>query len=812
MVSYCGASTLSPIKGSGISACFLETLLPFLGLTLLLLSSLRLFKAKNLVKPMLSRKWYYGQIGLTFIGVLNALVHISSHVFIPEVGTSNSGLALYIVLCDVSYTLSWLLCGVLLRSDYYNNREAGVFTLFFWLNMAITRVIELCSYTNNDWFNFTSTIGWIDFGVCIVGITLATVFPIMDKFMERRRTAKKREYMALGEHGHFDLEQPKSGLHKNYERVRLLLPFVWPASSFVLQMRVVAALLLLIAGRVVNLYVPMYYKRIVDSLTQQSGYPMEVPLGLIGMYSFLRLLQGNGGLNNIRQLVWIKVTQYTSKKMKVKVFEHLHSLSLHWHLNRQTGSTLRIMDRGTSSVTDLLSSIVFSMTPTIVDIVIAIVFFVVAFDAVFGVIVMGTMVSYLVFTIVVTEWRTKFRKSMNEKDNKSEAISVDSLLNFETVKYFGAEKFEVDRYEQSINDYQAEEWISVASLNFLNAGQGIIITLGLFFGSLLSAYRIQQGEQSSGDFVMFIAYLLQLYTPLNWFGTYWRVIQRNFVDMENMFELLEYSPGIVDSPSAIALRADSAPEISFNNVDFSYGERKILDNVSFTIPKGQTFALVGTSGGGKSTIIRLLFRFYDVTDGSITIDGQDIRDVTQTSLRHAIGVVPQDTVLFNDSIEYNIKYGRVTAKTEEVREASKAAEMDERINLFEKGYDTMVGERGLRLSGGEKQRVAIARTILKNPAVVLLDEATSALDTETERAIQTSLNKICKNRTSVVVAHRLSTITKADQILVMKEGQISERGTHSELLVRKGTYFDMWNRQLESDHDEEVAHRKEKAQ
>lgn len=466
---------------------------------------------------------------------------------------------------------------------------------------------------------------------------------------------------------------------------------------------------------------------IVDSLTDK---PMTFRYDLILIYVGLKFLQGGGTgsmglLNNLRSYLWIKIQQFTTREIEVELFRHLHSLSLRWHLGRKTGEVLRVMDRGTDSITNLLNYILFSILPTIVDILIAVVFFISFFNGWFGLIVFLTMTLYIVATIMVTEWRTKFQRRMNLADNATKARSVDSLLNFETVKYYGAEKYEVEAFKETILSYQVEETKSIITSNILNTVQNIIVCIGLLAGSLLCAYMVANDKGLTvGDYVLFASYIIQLYVPLNWFGTFYRAIQKNFVDMENMFDLLKEEQEVMDAPGATNLIVAQGG-IEFSNVTFGYTpDRFVLKNINFHVPPGKTFAIVGTSGAGKSTIMRLIFRFYDVDTGGILIDGQNIKTVTQASLRKAIGVVPQDTVLFNNSIKYNIQYGRIDAPDADVIEAARSADIHERIINFPNQYDTQVGERGLRLSGGEKQRVAIARTILKSPNIVLLDEAT----------------------------------------------------------------------------------------
>ncbi|KAJ2830892.1 ATP-binding cassette-type vacuolar membrane transporter Hmt1, partial [Coemansia furcata] len=543
------------------------------------------------------------------------------------------------------------------------------------------------------------------------------------------------------------------------------------------------------------------FKIVVDGLSPKDGSPAKFEWVHVILYAILSSLQGSVGmLSTAQSFMWIPVGQYTTKRISVAMFEHLHKLSLRFHVGRKTGEILRVQDRGVTSVVSLLSSILFNIIPTLVDIVLACYFFSVMFDLYFGTIVLTTMASYLAATILLTGWRSRYRRLSNYLDNEMEARAVDSLLNFETVKYYNAERFETKEYVQAVDDFQVAEWASNATMNMLNTGQNMIVQLGLLAGALLSAKRVSEGKMTVGDFTMLLSYINQLYGPLNWFGTYYRVIQKNFIDMEKLLELFDVPVEVEDPVVPIPLQVPKG-EVVFDNVSFSYEKQLTLKNVSFKVPAGSTVAIVGPSGSGKSTILRLLFRFYDVQAGRILIDGQDIRSAPQFDLRQAIGVVPQDTVLFNDSIRYNVAYGRAGTdkriSMKDVTDAADAAHIHHRILGFSDQYETRVGERGQRLSGGEKQRVAIARTLLKDPKIVCLDEATSALDTSTERQIQTSLREMTRNRTTLIIAHRLSTVIHADQILIVQNGQIVERGTHSELIGdRSSVYYDMWIKQL----------------
>ncbi|KAJ3071745.1 Homocysteine S-methyltransferase 1 [Podochytrium sp. JEL0797] len=617
----------------------------------------------------------------------------------------------------------------------------------------------------------------------------------------------------------------ESSWKHTWTNMRRLFPFLFPKDLY-LRSLVAVCLFLLLCGRVVNVIVPFQYKMLVDAISEvpEDAGPYYA-WGAVLTFCFLRYLQSGVGLiSSLQSLAWIPVAQFNTREINVEMLRHLHSLSLQFHINRKTGEVLRVMDRGNNSVASLLSAIVFNIGPVFIDIGVAVVWFMYQFDILTGSIIFTTMALYIFTTVIITDWRTKYRREMNTLDSASRARAVDSLLNFETVKYYNNEAYEVDRFAKSIDAYQVANWKSSSSLAILNTAQNTIITVGLLAGCMVIVRRVVDKELTVGDFIMFITYVIQLYQPLNFFGTYYRAIQQNFIDMESMFELLNENPGVVDTPGAKTLECKDG-QIEFENVSFHYDSRQpALQNISFTVPAKTTTALVGQSGSGKSTLFRLLFRFYDPQQGRILIDGQDIKNVTQHSLRKWIGVVPQDTVCFNDTIAYNIGYGDVTKSVEEIEAAAAKAQIHERIVTgFPDGYETKVGERGLRLSGGEKQRVAIARTLLKDPKIILLDEATSALDNTTEALIQRSLTELTSRRTTLVIAHRLSTVTDADCILVMREGRIVERGTHKDLVAAGearakvvgedgkfkvgdgeefgwvGAYWQMWMREIEEE-------------
>jgi ATP-binding cassette subfamily B protein len=579
-----------------------------------------------------------------------------------------------------------------------------------------------------------------------------------------------------------------------------LLPYLW-----VYKWRVMAALLCLIGAKVANIGVPLVLKTIVDRLSIDPSNPqalLVLPLGALIAYGALRF--STTLFTELREFLFARVTQRAVRTIALKVFRHLHALSLRFHLNRQTGGMTRDIERGTRGVNSLVSYSLFSILPTLVEIALVLGYLVLHYDKWFSIITAVALVTYITFTIVVTEWRTHFRRTMNELDSKANTKAIDSLINFETVKYFGNEDYEARRYDAGLQDYERAAVRSQTSLSFLNSGQSLIIAAAVTAILWRATQGVIDKTMSLGDLVLVNSFMLQLYIPLNFLGVIYREIKQSLADMERLFGLLAQHREVADSPDAKPLHTRGA-QVAFSHVEFSYDpKRQILFDVDFTIPAGTTTAVVGHSGSGKSTLSRLLFRFYDVQQGAISIDGQDIRHVTQDSLRHAIGIVPQDTVLFNDTIEYNIAYGRPGASREDIVAAARAASIHDFIESLPDGYATMVGERGLKLSGGEKQRVAIARTLLKNPAILIFDEATSALDSKSEQAIQAQLKEIAKQRTTLVIAHRLSTIADAHQILVLDHGRIVERGTHGQLIAQDGLYKQMWDRQL-ARQDEDLA-------
>jgi ATP-binding cassette subfamily B protein len=581
---------------------------------------------------------------------------------------------------------------------------------------------------------------------------------------------------------------PPTGQRKDWQTLRTLLPYLWAHRG-----RVVFALACLVAAKLATVSVPILLKDLVDRLSpaqQASAGLLLVPVALVVAYGLLRL--STSLFTELREFFFVNVTQAAMRTLALKTFRHLHSLSLRYHLERRTGAVTREIDHGIRGISSLISFTLYSILPTLIEVSLVVGYLVWQYEVWFALIVGVSLVIYIGFTVAVTNWRTKVRRRWNELESKAQSHAVDSLLNFETVKYFGNEDYEARRYDETLADSQRTAVLSQQSLNVLNAGQQAIIAVALTLILWRAAVGVVEGRMTIGDLVLVNAFMIQLYIPLNFLGVIYREIKQSLTDMDRMFALLDQNREIADAPGAVPLAVAGA-EIRFDGVDFAYDPRRpVLHGVSFVVPAGSTTAVVGPTGSGKSTLARLLFRFYDVGAGRVLIDGQDVRAVTQTSLRAAIGIVPQDTVLFNDTIEYNIAYGRPGASHDDVVAAARAAHIHEFIESLPDGYRTMVGERGLKLSGGEKQRVAIARTLLKRPAILVFDEATSALDSRTERVIQQELEGIARGRTTLVIAHRLSTVVHADQILVMERGRIVERGTHAQLLAARGSYAAMW--------------------
>jgi len=588
--------------------------------------------------------------------------------------------------------------------------------------------------------------------------------------------------------------------------MRGLWPFIWPTDRPDLQRRVGFSMLLLLAAKLATMAVPFTFKWATDALTGEGTAPVApsswllwvfaAPVAMTIAYGGTRILMAL--LTQARDGIFAKVAMNAVRRLAFRTFEHMHQLSLRFHLERKTGGLTRVLERGRNAIETIVRMVIMQLVPTIIELVFIVVVLLYQFDWRYVVVVLGVVALYMAYTYKATEWRINIRRRMNDSDTEANVKAVDSLLNYETVKYFVAEEREARRYDRSMERYETASVQAYVSLAVLNAGQAAIFTVGLAAVMVMCAYGIKQGTNTVGDFVMINAMMIQLYQPLNFMGMVYREIKQAVIDIEKMFVILAREPEIKDKPSAKPLDIKRGA-IRFENVSFAYDpEREILKGISFEVPAGHRVAVVGPSGAGKSTISRLLFRFYEVSGGRISIDGQDIRDVTQKSLRSAIGMVPQDTVLFNDTIRYNIRYGRWEATDAEVEEAARLAQIDDFIRLSPKGYDTEVGERGLKLSGGEKQRVAIARTILKAPPILLLDEATSALDSHTEMEIQDALERVSENRTTLVIAHRLSTIISADEIIVLDRGVIVERGSHHQLLAKGGLYASMWNRQREA--------------
>ena len=583
------------------------------------------------------------------------------------------------------------------------------------------------------------------------------------------------------------------GPRDDLKSIGAILPYIWPKDAWSLRARVLLALVLLVLAKVANVAVPMFYKYAVDALNEPKAELLAVPISLLVAYGVLRVLSDAFG--ELRDAVFTRVAQRAIRLAGLRTFRHLHALSLRFHLDRKTGGVARAVERGTKGIEFLLRFMLFNILPTLIEILMVCGILWNLYGWRFAAVTLLTLVAYIAWTIFITEWRTQFRRAMNDTDSDANTKAIDSLLNFETVKYFGNEDHEARRFDTALQRYEDAAVKSGSSLAFLNIGQGTIIATGVTIAMIMAGHSVIDGNMTMGDFVLVNAYLLQMFMPLNFLGFVYREIKRSLTDMETMFQLLAENPEVEDSPNANELNIDGG-HVVFNSVTFDYDPRRpVLADVSFHVPSGGTVAIVGASGSGKSTISRLLFRFYDITGGTITIDGQDIRDVTQESLRRAIGIVPQDTVLFNDTIYYNIAYGGPEASPAQVEDAARLAHIHDFIMDLPDGYQSTVGERGLKLSGGERQRIAIARTVLKNPQILIFDEATSALDSRTEQGILTAFREVSKDRTTLTIAHRLSTVIEADEILVLSGGAIVERGRHPDLLATDGVYADMWARQ-----------------
>jgi len=601
-----------------------------------------------------------------------------------------------------------------------------------------------------------------------------------------------------------DNQHAMSGARTDFEAMRTLLPYLWPANALGLRIRVVISMALLGLAKLATVAVPIVLKYAIDALdaTKVETAIVVVPVGLLLAYGIIRVLAL--GFKELQGAVFAKVAERAIREAGVQTFRHIHDLALRFHLDRRTGGLSRAIERGTKGIEYVLRMMLFNIVPTMIEIVLVCVLLWSMFDGWFAMATALTIAGYVIWTVIITEWRIKFRRTMNDSDSEAHSKAIDSLINYETVKYFGNEEHEARRFDQAMQNYEDAAVTAKTTLSILNTGQGAIIAAGATIIMIMAGHGVAGGTMTVGDFVLVNMYLLQLYIPLSFLGSSYREVKHSLIDMEQMFTLLDEKAEVQDSPEAKPL-AISGAEVEFRDVSFSYDSRRpILKNVSFKVPAGHSVAIVGASGAGKSTISRLLFRFYDASEGAVLIDGQNARDVSQASWRAAIGIVPQDTVLFNDSIYYNIAYGRPGATKDEVEDAARLAAIHDFIITLPEGYQAVVGERGLKLSGGEKQRVAIARTILKNPGIFLFDEATSSLDTHTEKEIQESLKQVSSGRTTLIIAHRLSTVVDADEIVVLEQGRIAERGNHGELLAMNGRYAAMWARQQETEHAREI--------
>ena len=602
----------------------------------------------------------------------------------------------------------------------------------------------------------------------------------------------------------------KSEFYNSLNTIGSLLPYLWPKDQNVIRIQVCLSMVLLAVAKITTVTVPIILKFAVDAISEPSSSRgivekdaiIIVPIGLLVAYGLLRVL--SLAFKELQGAVFARVAERAIRKAGVRTFRHLHNLALRFHMDRRTGGLSRAIERGTKGIEYLLRMLLFNIVPTSIEIFLVLCLLWGLFDGWFAFVTAVTIICYVLWTLFITEWRSKFRRTMNDSDSDAHTKAIDSLINYETVKYFGNEEHETSRFSEAMKSYERAAVTSRISLSLLNTGQGTIIATGATIIMIMAGYGVAEGSMTVGDFVLVNTYLIQLYIPLSYLGSSYREIKHSLIDMEQMFTLLSEKTEIVDIPKARKLCVKGG-ELEFKNVSFAYSpERTIFKDVSFKVPAGQSLAIVGASGTGKSTISRLLYRFYDVDRGNVLIDGQDARNVTQASWRQAIGIVPQDTVLFNDTIIYNIAYGNPTASIEDVKEAAKLAAIHEFISNLPDGYQTSVGERGLKLSGGEKQRIAIARTILKKPSIFLFDEATSSLDSHTEKKIQNSLKQISHGHTTLIIAHRLSTITQVDEIIVLQSGLIAERGTHTELIDKSGLYAGLWRRQQETEHARKI--------
>jgi ATP-binding cassette subfamily B protein len=591
----------------------------------------------------------------------------------------------------------------------------------------------------------------------------------------------------------------------SFATILSLLPYLWPKNEFSLRVRLVLATIAMLLAKVATVYVPILYSRAVDHLAHKSDLALTVPAAIIVAYALVRV--ASAGFGELRDAIFAAVQMRASRVVARQTFEHLHGLSMRFHLDRQTGGLSNIILRGTLGIQNVLRLATFNVIPTFIELLLTVGILWHLFNVWYALITFVAVGFYMSFTFIFTAWRTKFRRAMNETDNEAQTKAIDSLLNFETVKYFGNEEHESRRFDESLARYEKASVKAQVSLNALNVGQAVIISSALAVMMIMAANGVAHHHMTVGQFVLVNTYLMQLYVPLNFLGFVYLQLNQGLIDMEQMFSLLRVNQEITDSPGAILLPPQGPPAaVRFDDVKFSYNpDREILKGISFSVEPGKKVALVGPTGSGKSTVSRLLFRFYDATEGAVYVDGANVKNITQHSLRAAIGVVPQDTVLFNDSIFYNIAYGKPGASVAEIEQAARLAQIHDFVVSLPQGYKTKVGERGLKLSGGEKQRVAIARTILKNPRILILDEATSALDTATEQEIGAALNSVAHDRTTLVIAHRLSTVTDADEILVLRDGEIVERGAHAALLEANGVYAAMWAAQVELDEAAETA-------